>query len=68
MSLLIYDRRVKSAYGDQNAKPNRLAFLRLHFLNAMFSSARAMLLLRDTRPASLQPDVELRKPACLNRR
>ena len=49
-SLLVCIKRTKSAYGDQNAKPNRLAFLRLHFPNATFSSARAMLLLRDTRP------------------
>jgi len=59
-SLLIYDRRVKSAYGDQNAKPNRLAFLRLHFPNATFSRTRAMLLLRDTRPVSLQPNAKFR--------
>ena len=67
-SLLGCVKRTKSAYRDQNAKPNRLAFLRLHFPNATFSSARAMLLLRGTRPASLQPDAELKKPACLNRR
>ena len=67
VSLLSYVRCVKSAYGDQN-EPNRLAFLRLHFPNATFSSARAMLLLRDTRPASLQPNAKLRKSACLNRR
>ena len=66
-SLLSYVRRVKSAYGDQNAKPNRLAFLRLHFPNATFSSARSVPLLRDTRPESLQSNAELRKPACLNR-
>ena len=65
-SLLIYDRRAKSAYGDQNMKPNRLAFLRLYFLNATFNSARTVLLLRDIRPASPQPNVELRKPAYLN--
>ena len=66
-SLLSYVRHAKSAYGDQNAKPNRLAFLRLYFPNAMCSSERAMLLLRETRPASLQPNAKLRKPACLNR-
>ena len=62
-SLLSY---TKSAYGDQNAKPNKHAFLRLHFPNATFCSARAMLLLKDTRPASLQPNAKLRKSACLN--
>jgi len=52
-SLLSYDRCVKSAYGDQNAKLNRLAFLRCHSPSATFSSVRAMFLLRDTRPAFL---------------
>ena len=52
-SLLSYVRRAKSVYGDQNTKPNRLAFLRLHFPNATFSSARSVLLLKDTRLVSL---------------
>ena len=68
VSLLSCVRHTKSTYGDQNAKPNRLAFLRLHFPNAMFDSARAMLLLRDTRLVPLQPNTELRKSACLNHR
>jgi len=67
-SILSYVRCMKSAYGDQNTKPNRLAFLRLHFPNTTFNSVRSVLLLRDTRPASLQPNAELRKYACLDRR
>ena len=59
-SLLIYDRRAESAYGDQNAKPNRLAFLRLHFPNVTFSSARSMLSseTRDPRLYSYMRDPE----------
>jgi len=64
--LLNHVRSVKSTFGDQNAKPTRPAFLKLHFLNTKFSSARAMLLLRHTRHASLQPDAEGRKPTYLN--
>ena len=41
-SLLSYIRRAKSAFGDLNMKLKRLAFLRLHFPNATFSSARSM--------------------------
>ena len=36
-SLLNYVRCAKSAFGDLNTKPTRLAFLKLHFLNATFS-------------------------------
>jgi len=46
-------RCAKSTFGDLNVKPTRPAFLKLHFPNAIFSSARAVPLLRDTRPASL---------------
>jgi len=59
-SLLSYVRCAKSAYGDQNAKPDTLAFLRLHIPNATLSSARFVPLLRDTRPTSLQPNAGLR--------
>jgi len=67
-SLLNHVRSTKSAFGDLNAKPTRPAFLKLHFPNAMFSSARSAPLLRDTRPASPQSDAKLRKSAYLNRR
>ena len=40
-SLLSCVRRTKTAYGDQNAKPNRLAFLRLYFPNATISNVRS---------------------------
>jgi len=52
-SLLNYVRCAKSAFGDLNTKPTRLEFLRLYFPNAMFSSAKSVPLLRDTRPTSL---------------
>ena len=61
-SLLNCVRRTESAYGDPNAKPNGLAFLRLYFPNATCTSVRAILLFRDTRPASLRPDAKMRKP------
>ena len=51
--LLNHDKRAMSAFGDLNAKPTRPVFLKLHFPNATFSSARAMPLLRDMRPACL---------------
>ena len=53
-SLLSCVRRTKSAYGDQNAKPETLAFLRLHIPNATFSSARFVPLFRYTRLVSLR--------------
>ena len=40
--LLNHVRRAKSAFGDLNAKPTRPVFLKLHFPNAMFSSARSV--------------------------
>jgi len=43
-SLLNYVRRAKSVFGDQ-----RLAFLKLHLLNATFSNVES----RDMRPVSL---------------
>ena len=64
-SFLSCVRRVKSAFGDQNTKLQRLAFLRLHLSNATFSSARATPLYKVTRPASLQQNVRLRKSAFL---
>ena len=64
-SLLSYVRCAKSAYGDQNAKPKRLAFLRLHLSNATFSSAMSVPFLRDTGPASLQPNVRLKRSVFL---
>jgi len=60
-SLLNHVRRAKSAFGDLNAKPTRPAFMKLHFPNVMFNSARSVPLLRDTRPASPQSDAELKK-------
>jgi len=55
-SLLNYVRRAKSAFGDLNVKPTRLAFLKLLFPSATFSIARSVPLLRDRRPVSLQPN------------
>ena len=52
-SLLNHVRRTKSAFGNLNAKLTKLVFLKLHFPNAIFSSAKSMPLIRDTRPASL---------------
>jgi len=46
-------RRAKSASGYQNAELKRLAFLRPYFTDAMFSNARSVSFLRDTRLASL---------------
>jgi len=53
-SLLNRIRRAKSVSGYQNAELKRLAFLRLHPTDAMFSNARSISLLRDIRPASLR--------------
>ena len=66
--LLNHVRRAKFAFGDVNVKPTRPAFLKLHFPNATFSSARSIPFFRHTRPASLQSDIELKKSAYLNRR
>jgi len=52
-SLLSYVRRAKSAFGNQNMKLKRLAFLRLHLSNATFNNARSVSLLRGMRPTSL---------------
>ena len=54
-------RRSKSAPGYQNAELKRLAFLRLHLTDAMFSNARSASLLRYTRPTSLQQNLGLIK-------
>ena len=50
-SLLNHIRRAKSASEYQNAELKRLAFLRLHLPDTMFSNARSVPLLRDMRPA-----------------
>ena len=65
-SLLNHFRRVKSVFGDLNAKLIRLPFLKLHFPNATFNSARSIPLLRDTRSASLQLHAGPKRPAFLN--
>jgi len=67
-SLLNHIRRAKSAYGYQNTELKRLAFLRLHLTDAMFSKARFASLLIDTRPVSLQQNAKLIKSAFLKRR
>ena len=64
-SLLSYVRGAKSAFGELNAKLKRLVFLKLHFPNAMFSSARSVPLLRETRPVSPQSNAGLRRSAFL---
>jgi len=51
---------VKSAFRDKNAKLKKLALLRLHLLNVMFSDLRSMSLLRNMRLASLPQNVRLR--------
>ena len=53
-SLLNCIRRAKSVSGYQNAELKRLAFLRFHLPDAIFSNARSASLLIDTRLASLQ--------------
>jgi len=52
-SLLSYVKRVKSAFGDQNAELKKLVFLRPHLLDATFSNTRSIPLFRGTRPVSL---------------
>ena len=64
-SLLNRIRRVKSASGYQNGELKRLAFLRLHLTDAMFSNARFMSLLINTRPASLRQNTGLIKSVFL---
>ena len=64
-SLLNSIRCVKSASGYQNTELKRLAFLRLHLTDAMFSNARSVSLFIDTRPASLQQNAGLIKSAFL---
>ena len=64
-SLLSYVSRAKSVFGDQNSKLKRLAFLRLHLSNAMFSSARSVTLLRDTRLVSLKQNAGPRRSTFL---
>ena len=66
--LLNHVRHVKSAFGNLNVRFTKLAFLKLHFSNATISSARSVLLIRDTRPALLQLYVGPRRPAFLKYR
>jgi len=58
-------KRAKSASGYQNAELKRLAFLRLHLPDAMYSNVRSASLLINTRPASLQQNAGLIKSAFL---
>jgi len=64
-SLLSCVRRVKSAFGDQNARLKKLVFLKPYLLNASFSDARSVSLLGNTRPASLLQNAGLRESAFL---
>ena len=64
-SLLNHVRHAKSAFGNPNAKPNGLAFLKFHFPNVTISRTRSVLLIRDKRPASLQLYAGTRRPAFL---
>jgi len=54
VSLLNRIRQAKSASRYQNAELKRLAFLRLHLPDAVFSNVRSVSLLRDMRLVSLR--------------
>ena len=60
-----YQTREVCVSGYQNAELKKLALLRLHLPDAMFSNAMSAFLLIDTRPASLQQNVGLIKSVFL---